>query len=620
MKDINYPLVESKRPPIYTSMKYWGKKPHNIWNKYINVYTSKNGCYLDPFTGSAMSAIESIRSNKKTFAFDINPLSSFVIEVMCSEFNKTAFTEKAMSIIEEIKSSQVYKENYTLKDSPGFYIHNFKWDEKKLYEVCLESDDKKKRVCLSHIEKKIDYDPNIQIDFIHPTKKFRKTSSFNKSFLDNIGTTYDKLWSRRSLLILSIIFEKICEVTDENVRIQLLYSFIQIVHLCSKMCVPRSKKSNRDFSTSWGRSAYLYSKKQMEMNPLLLFESACFGKQSTSACLEHMNSYLSKKPIIKNVNKEKYDPNSKADLWYGVVDIKSIDEILPEKSIDFILTDPPYGGLVQYLDLSSIWLSWLELYSPYYSPQYDCEITINNIKNSIDFETDFSNALKKLNFVLKDNSKLVLTFNNKNASTWNAFLHAIDNSGFRIENVVHQQNKRTSESNVSDIYGMAASDFYIRCVKKDSSCLVAKKKNIDLIELITEILEKVGEPVRYQTIFNEVFITLSISNTILDDIDENVMNTLKNNEGNIFEIVKNLDNDEKLWWLKDKKINRYKSLTFKLEKFISSMFENEKKISEEKILEEIYLKFRKLVIPDYYFIHKVLKKKYIKSSEYWEVK
>ena len=25
MKDINYPLVETKRPPIYTAMKYWGK-------------------------------------------------------------------------------------------------------------------------------------------------------------------------------------------------------------------------------------------------------------------------------------------------------------------------------------------------------------------------------------------------------------------------------------------------------------------------------------------------------------------------------------------------------------------------------------------------------------------
>ena len=50
IKDINYALVEESRPPIYTAMKYWGKKPHNIWNKYIENYTSKDGFYLDPFS------------------------------------------------------------------------------------------------------------------------------------------------------------------------------------------------------------------------------------------------------------------------------------------------------------------------------------------------------------------------------------------------------------------------------------------------------------------------------------------------------------------------------------------------------------------------------------------
>ena len=39
MKDIDFALVEAKRPPMYTAMKYWGKKPHNIWGAYIENYT-----------------------------------------------------------------------------------------------------------------------------------------------------------------------------------------------------------------------------------------------------------------------------------------------------------------------------------------------------------------------------------------------------------------------------------------------------------------------------------------------------------------------------------------------------------------------------------------------------
>ena len=91
MEELNYALVEDKRPPIYTAMKYWGKKPHNIWRAYIENYTSENGLYLDPFAGSAISAFEAIKAGKKAIAFDLNPLTSFIIEVFSIPFDKKKF-------------------------------------------------------------------------------------------------------------------------------------------------------------------------------------------------------------------------------------------------------------------------------------------------------------------------------------------------------------------------------------------------------------------------------------------------------------------------------------------------------------------------------------------------
>ena len=81
MEDINYASVEETRPPLYTAMKYWGKKPHNIWHNYIENYTSKKGAYLDPFSGSGISIFEAIKANRKAISFDLNPLNSFIIEV-----------------------------------------------------------------------------------------------------------------------------------------------------------------------------------------------------------------------------------------------------------------------------------------------------------------------------------------------------------------------------------------------------------------------------------------------------------------------------------------------------------------------------------------------------------
>jgi hypothetical protein len=82
---------------------------------------------------------------------------------------------------------------------------------------------------------------------------------------------------------LSKIFNEILSYSDDNLKKQLLFGFIQTLHLCSKMSVPRREESNRPFSTSWGRSAYLCSAMQMEMNPLMVFQSSCLGKQSVES-------------------------------------------------------------------------------------------------------------------------------------------------------------------------------------------------------------------------------------------------------------------------------------------------------------------------------------------------
>ena len=104
MKPINYALVEEKRPPIYTAMKYWGKKPHNIWREYIEKFTPQNGIILDPFCGSAISAIEALKVDRKAICFDINPISSFFIESYVGKFDDKLFKKEVLNIIEDRKS------------------------------------------------------------------------------------------------------------------------------------------------------------------------------------------------------------------------------------------------------------------------------------------------------------------------------------------------------------------------------------------------------------------------------------------------------------------------------------------------------------------------------------
>ena len=112
-KHLNYALVEDSRPPMYTAMKYWGKKPHNIWREFIECYSPENGVVLDPFVGSGIAAFEGVVAKRKIIALDINPMSSFFIEVSTKKFEEKSFSEAAKSIIEAVKEDQIYKEHYT---------------------------------------------------------------------------------------------------------------------------------------------------------------------------------------------------------------------------------------------------------------------------------------------------------------------------------------------------------------------------------------------------------------------------------------------------------------------------------------------------------------------------
>ncbi len=70
------------------------------------------------------------------------------------------------------------------------------------------------------------------------------------------------------------------------------------------------------------------------------------------------------------------------------------------------MTDPPYGSLVQYLDLSSIWLNWPKNIDSKYTPNYNAEITIKNGVIDINlYQQRFTNALKNLRIVLKNENE-----------------------------------------------------------------------------------------------------------------------------------------------------------------------------------------------------------------------
>lgn len=616
MRDIDRPLVELCRPPIYTAMKYWGKKPHNIWGEYICNYTKRGGCVLDPFAGSSVAAFESVKAGRKAYSFDINPLSAFCIEALCSNFDEAVFLKTVREIVAGVRSDAVYERLYGVKCprcGRQAWIQHCKWDKGQIYESGIVCDGCGERLLIEptdNIRRMASEQDGLDIPYWYPSGAPGALSSITNSFIKNIGgNNFSNIWTRRNLYVLSAIFDKIRGIESVDLRLQLMYGFIQIVHLSSKMCVPRGEKSNRSFSTSWGRPAYMCANKQMEMNPLLLFERACTGKQSALSALRNVKTYIGRTPRICDV---KNGPRVEdADIYYGTVSVLNLNQYVPDKSIDFIITDPPYGGLIQYLDLSYIWNVWLERIDTKYTTDFAAEITVKDgIKSLERYQADFAKSVAEISRVMKDGGKVVFTFNNKCMNVWHSFLQAIQSAGYNIENVIYQPNRRTGESNVSDGDGSSANDFYIRCSKRSDETGQNKMPQQDseqfIVSQTVDIIEQRGEPTPINILFACLLAKVSLQGFNLRNFDSDFESIILKHTDKEFEV--NTIQKQKIVWLKGRPIVDSQTLTHKLHCLTKTLAENNPQASADELREKIYMKYNNILIPSRKSIDRVIKK------------
>ncbi|MCJ7425197.1 site-specific DNA-methyltransferase [Candidatus Bathyarchaeota archaeon] len=74
---IDHAISPQAHTPMYLMHKYWARKPHNVVGEYIEHYSKKGEIVLDPFLGSGVTAIESLKRGRKAIAIDLDPLSTF---------------------------------------------------------------------------------------------------------------------------------------------------------------------------------------------------------------------------------------------------------------------------------------------------------------------------------------------------------------------------------------------------------------------------------------------------------------------------------------------------------------------------------------------------------------
>lgn len=116
---------------------------------------------------------------------------------------------------------------------------------------------------------------------------------------------------------------------------------------------------------------------------------------------------------------------------------------VPDGSVDLVITDPPFGDIMQYAELSGLFYSWLRLFAPTRgvfagrAPPTALEVVENAQRQGKDAKDFYKRLLtacwSEARRILRESGILAFTFHHDKDEPWVAVLESLFEAGFTIE-------------------------------------------------------------------------------------------------------------------------------------------------------------------------------------------
>ena len=131
------------------------------------------------------------------------------------------------------------------------------------------------------------------------------------------------------------------------------------------------------------------------------------------------------------------------------------------ESVDYIFTDPPFGGNLMYSELNFLWEAWLKVFT-----NNKPEAITNKVqgKGLPEYQRLMTECFKEYYRVLKPGRWMTVEFHNSKNSVWNAIQEALQTAGFVIADVRTLDKKQGSFKQVTSASAVKQ-DLIISCYK-----------------------------------------------------------------------------------------------------------------------------------------------------------
>lgn len=280
---------------------YFTRRPPNVVRKYILHYSKENDTVLDPFGGSGVTAVEAFLENRIGIQNDINPLANFIAQGIAS---------LAKGKLSDYQTALVSLEQNC---------------RERIAEVFSASESR-----LRDLENSVNLPEDVQLPSNSDVPRYRD------------------LFSPQQLISLAILKDEIDQIKNQYTRGGMLLAWsASLAKLNKTFLSAEGRAKSRGGSSIFSIYRYKVAKEPVELPVWMIFYERA------------LNILEAKKEIEHAIELKKMSHRG----WQGKFEIyaQDVEELSChlKNSVDYIFTDPPYGGNISYLDLSVLWNSWL---------------------------------------------------------------------------------------------------------------------------------------------------------------------------------------------------------------------------------------------------------------------
>ena len=546
VEPIDYGVIAKPHTPVYKMHRYFARRPYTVFNELIRHYSNPGSIVLDPMCGGGVTIIEGLRLKRKVIGVDLNPMAIFITKMEAIDIDldelKQVFSEVSDKVKEEINSLYLTKCPKCSRETPADW---FEWSGLVECPNCKNSIDfsqsrkltggtyqcpncgqrvktlQAKRLGDKMILVKVRCDCGFEGEKVPDSADLRRYQGIESSFADLVvrekleipddefpdadrqrdDAVYQKgihyfrdFFTKRNLLACALLKRAIlgCQMGQDIIDL-LMLTFSSTLNWATKLCYRK-----KGTPVGWGSHSYWVPDTTAEINVWNSFvnryKAVLKGKEESKG---DINGYFQEALDFEAIN------DSKTCL---LLTQSAVKLPLPDCSVDAIITDPPYGGNVQYSELCNFYIAWLKGTTLNANAILDNKLEAvqtrhtghKYVKSLNDYRRVLREIFEECYRVLKPGRWMVMTFHNRQFSIWSAIHLAAHDAGFvwlEKDGMIYQP---PIQAYITTLHQRAAGsmlgDFILTYRKAES---LPEERWIEEAEVENKIREIAGQAIEY---------------------------------------------------------------------------------------------------------------------------